>query len=252
VYVTLNWYTFYKYKLLLKQRILHTRQYVIIRNWLFIFCAFLSLEAVFLIFGVYNVIVLQTKELFIQRYYLYLTIMSLSFLLLNFSLLLIPQILYGLPIERLSNVNTIELAAELEDMSLQEPEPHADLDKVTPSFYSKDYIAQIEQWIKKAEEDALFIDPSFKMEDISKISAIPLHHLAYFFGNFNDQKFIEWRSNLRISHSIKLMNDGAMDDHSFEVIAQLCAFSSRQTFIRAFKSKMGKTPSDFYREIKLS
>jgi AraC-like DNA-binding protein len=219
---------------------------------LIIFCAFLSLEAVFLIFGVYNVIVLQTKELFIQRYYLYLTIMSLSFLLLNFSLLLIPQILYGLPIERLSNVNTIELAAELEDMSLQEPEPHADLDKVTPTFYTKDYLAQIEQLIKKVEDDALFTDPGFKMEDISKISSIPLHHLAYFFGNFSDNKFSEWRNNIRISHSIKLMNDGAMDDHSFEGIAFLCGFASRQTYIRAFKNKMGKTPSDFFREIKLN
>jgi hypothetical protein len=118
VYVTLNWYTFYKYKLQLKHRVIHTRQYIIIRNWLIIFCAFLSLEAVFLIFGVYNVIVLQTKELFILRYYLYLTIMSLGFLLLNFSLLLIPQILYGLPIERLRNVNRIESASEVDDKPL--------------------------------------------------------------------------------------------------------------------------------------
>ena len=251
VYVTLNWYTFYKYKLLLKQRVIHTRQYIIIRNWLIIFCAFLSLEAVFLIFGVYNVIVLHTKELFIQRYYLYLTIMSLGFLLLNFSLLLIPQILYGLPIERLSNVNTIESASEVDDMPLQEIEPFEEVDKVTPSFYTKEYLAQIEQLIKTVEDDALFIDPGFKMEDISKISSIPLHHLAYFFGNFSDCKFSEWRNNIRISHSIKLMNDGAMDDHSFEGIAFLCGFASRQTYIRAFKNKMGKTPSDFFREIKL-
>jgi AraC-like DNA-binding protein len=251
VYVILNWYTFHKYKLQLKQRILHTRQYIVIRNWLLIFCSFLSLEAVFLILGVYNVIILETKALFLERYYLYLTIMSLGFLMLNFTLLLIPQILYGLPIERLSDVNMIESASE-DDLPIRTPELLTEVDKVTPSFYSKVYLDQIEQWIKKTEQDALFINPDFKMEDISKISGIPIHHLAYFFANFTDFKFSEWRNNLRISYSTKLMNEGAMDDHSFEGIAQLCGFSSRQTFIRAFKNKIGKTPSDYYRELKLN
>jgi AraC-like DNA-binding protein len=240
VYASLNWYTFYRYKQQLKQRILYTRQYNIIRNWLIIFCGFLSLEAVLLILGVYNVVTLQTKALFLERTYLYLLFMSFGFVMLNLLLLLIPQILYGLPFER-----TVKSAQSLYDDGEIPPELTNDDDKSMPSFYTAAYIAEIELSIKKAQDERLFLDHEFKMEHISNMSGIPLHHLAFFFSNIHKSSFSEWRNNLRVRHSLQLITEGYLKKHSFEGIASQCGFSSRHTFIRAFKMNMGQTPSEY-------
>jgi AraC-like DNA-binding protein len=240
VYSTLNWYTVYKYKPQLRWSILHTRQYIIIRNWLIIFCAFLSLEAVFIIFGVFNVIVIQTKLLFLQSFNIYLSIMSFGFLMLNLSLLLIPQILYGLPFER-----TVWAVQPLYDDGEISPELTDDDEKSMPSFYSADYLAEIESSIKRAKDERLFLDHEFRMEHISNMSGKPLHHLAFFFSNINNSTFSEWRNNLRVQHSIQLINEGALKKHSLEGIASQCGFSSRHTFIRAFKINMGQTPTEY-------
>ena len=239
VYALLNWYTFHSYKQQLRQRILHTKQYNIIRNWLIIFCGFLSLQAIFLILGVYNVVTLQSKALFLERNYLYLLFMSFGFLMLNLVLLLIPQILYGLPFER-----TVKPIQSLHDDGEISQELIND-DKIMPSFYSADYLAEIELSIKKAQDERLFLDHEFKMEHISNKSGIPLHHLAFFFSNIHDSGFSEWRNNVRVRYSLQLITEGALKKHSFEGIASQCGFSSRHTFIRAFKSNMGQTPTEY-------
>ncbi len=240
VYVLLNWYTFYRYKQQLKQRILYTKQYNIIRNWLIVFCGFFSFQAFFLIIGVYNVVTLQSKALFLETNYLYLLFMSFGFLMLNLVLLLIPQILYGLPFER-----TVTAVQPLLDDGEIAPELTNDDNKSIPSFYTPAYIAEIELSIKKAEDERLFLDHEFKMERISNMSGIPLHHLAFFFSNIHKSSFSEWRNNLRIRHSLQLITEGSLKKHSFEGIASQCGFSSRHTFIRAFKMNMGQTPTEY-------
>lgn len=240
VYASLNWYIFYRYKQQLKQRVLYTKQYNIIRNWLIVFCGFFSFQAFFLIIGVYNVVTLQSKALFLEANYLYLLFMSFGFLMLNLVLLLFPQILYGLPFER-----TVTAVQPLLDDGEIAPELTNDVDKSIPSFYTPAYIAEIELSIKKAEDERLFLDHEFKMEHISNMSGIPLHHLAFFFSNIHKASFSEWRNNLRIRHSIQLITDGSLKKHSFEGIASQCGFSSRHTFIRAFKMNLGQTPTEY-------
>ena len=240
VYATLNWYIFYRYKQQLKQRVLYTKQYNIIRNWLIVFCGLFSFQAFFLIIGVYNVVTLQSKALFLEANYLYLLFMSFGFLMLNLVLLLFPQILYGLPFER-----TVTALQPLLDDGEITPELTNDDDKSMPSFYTPAYIAEIELSIKKAEDERLFLDHEFKMERISNMSGIPLHHLAFFFSNIHKSSFSEWRNNLRIRHSLQLISEGSLKKHSFEGIASQCGFSSRHTFIRAFKMNMGQTPTEY-------
>jgi AraC-like DNA-binding protein len=246
--VILIWFTFYKYNQKLKQRILHANQYYLIRNWLLIFCSFLSFAAVLISLGVYNVVTLQNKDLFLQNYYNSLLLLSFSFLLLNLALLMCPQILYGLPIERLAG-NGISTPQELNNELLthlkNESQDHED--KRIPSFYSTDYLTQIGLCIGEAKDNFLFLDSDFNMEQISEQSGIPLHHLAYYFSNIHPSKFVEWRNSLRVQHSIKLIEDGSLGDHSFEGVAIQCGFSSRHTFLRAFKSITGKTPSEYFK-----
>ena len=240
VYATLNWYIFYRYKQQLKQRVLYTKQYNIIRNWLIVFCGLFSFQAFFLIIGVYNVVTLQSKALFLEANYLYLLFMSFGFLMLNLVLLLFPQILYGLPFER-----TVTALQPLYDDGKITTEWTNDVDKSMPSFYTPAYIAEIELSIKKAQDERQFLDHEFKMEHISNMSGIPLHHLAFFFSNIHKSSFSEWRNNLRVRHSLQLINEGSLKKHSFEGIASQCGFSSRHTFIRAFKLNMGQTPTEY-------
>jgi AraC-like DNA-binding protein len=166
--------------------------------------------------------------------------MSFGFVMLNLLLLLIPQILYGLPFER-----TVKSAQSLYDDGEILPELTNDDDKSMPSFYTAAYIAEIELSIKKAQDERLFLDHEFKMEHISNMSGIPLHHLAFFFSNIHKSSFSEWRNNLRVRHSLQLITEGSLKKHSFEGIASQCGFSSRHTFIRAFKMNLGQTPTEY-------
>jgi AraC-like DNA-binding protein len=107
-----------------------------------------------------------------------------------------------------------------------------------PSFYTAAYIAEIELSINKVQDERLFLDHEFKLEHISNMSGIPLHHLAFFFSNIHKSSFSEWRNNLRVRHSLQLITEGSLKKHSFEGIASQCGFSSRHTFIRAFKMNL--------------
>lgn len=199
----------------------------------------LLLSAGFFIFIVENVLRL-TSHNSLPEMKLLLTIIGWIYFLLNSSLFVFPEILYGLPRFRGQQPNP-------------GPKPETTPDQVSNlltekivsrSQFSDDYLSKMEQQILDYVKHKAFLDLEFNLTMMSAHTNIPSHHLSYYFNNVLMESFSEWRNRLRIEHSLQLIKDGYAKDHSLNAVSLDSGFSSQVTFIRAFKNHTGQTPSE--------
>ena len=90
----------------------------------------------------------------------------------------------------------------------------------------------------------LFKDVENGLIDLSKhlnISKIELSRLI----NRKYSSYNVWINEIKINHSISLIENSFLDNYSIEALAKECGFKSKTTFYRAFKSKTGKTPLSY-------
>jgi AraC-like DNA-binding protein len=83
------------------------------------------------------------------------------------------------------------------------------------------------------------------MKSLSEDIDIPKHHLAYFFNQINNEKYIDWRNNLRVDFAINLMKNELEIKKTLEAIGKESGFRSYSTFRQAFKRRTGTVPKDF-------
>lgn len=148
-----------------------------------------------------------------------------------------PSILYGLPVlpkENLTEITTIE-----ENFS------HVEIIKQAHDFESE-YLVSIGL---KADtfmnEFKPYLQPDFNMNQLSALTHIPVHHLAFYFREIKKEHFIEYRNKLRIEHAKALIKNGKTNGVTLEAIGILSGFTSRNTFFKAFKKVEGISPGSF-------
>ena len=90
-----------------------------------------------------------------------------------------------------------------------------------------------------------YLDHDFSMARLSVITGIPVHHLAYYFREIRKQGFSEYRNKWRIEHAKSLIANGEASGITLEAIGEMSGFSSRNTFLAAFKKKEGVPPKAF-------
>jgi AraC-like DNA-binding protein len=160
----------------------------------------------------------------------------IGLLLLILGLILYPQILYGIPMEKTlvkinDEVNESEVMDETESIS-----------------FHNDYIENISVLIEKWKEEFKFKDPNSTMKSLSEDIDIPKHHLAYFFNQIKKEKYIDWRNSLRVEYAIEILGREQKYDKTIEVLGAESGFRSYSAFIRSFKQFKGKLPKDFIKE----
>lgn len=90
-----------------------------------------------------------------------------------------------------------------------------------------------------------FLQPEFSMSHLAVLIEVPIHHLAYFFREEKKQSFTEYRNTWRVQHAKELIRQGKARELTLEAIGLLCGFSSRNTFLAAFKRAEGISPSEY-------
>jgi AraC-like DNA-binding protein len=129
-------------------------------------------------------------------------------------------------------VNESEVVDETERISLHE-----------------DYIENIRVLLQKWEEEFKFKDPNSTVISLSVDIDIPRHHLAYFFNQINNEKYIDWRNRLRVEYAMEILGREQKYDKTIEVLGAESGFRSYSAFIRSFKQFTCILPKDFIREI---
>lgn len=163
-----------------------------------------------------------------------------ALILLNLVLFFFPNILYGLPrMESTVQNKSTTLAINSIDS----------VDQFRPVKDFEISIEKLELIDSKLKEYALTnpcINPDFNLTIMSTDTNIPKHHISYFFKMYLKSDFIEWKNKARVEFVISIINSGEAENLTLDAISKKAGFVSRSTFINAFKSHTGKTPSEYY------
>jgi AraC-like DNA-binding protein len=235
IYLIAIWYVLLKSKFKMPSSMVLLKQQKIVYNWLHFFAITVSILGV--LFGLILFPNAKDKLTYhLEANILFMLVFS-GFLILILGLILYPQILYGIPIEK-SLVKINEEVSESEVMD----------EKESISLHD-DYIENIRVLIEKWKEEFKFKDPNATMKSLSEDIDIPKHHLAYFFNQISNEKYIDWRNRLRVEYAMEILGREQKYDKTIEVLGEESGFRSYSAFIRSFKQFTGKLPKDFIREI---
>jgi len=173
-----------------------------------------------------------------SEYILYAT--GLGLLLLNFSLLFFPNILYGLP--------------QLDFAMLKQNKPIVQIDNSIKKEAKSFEISDDKLNLLKSKLDAYlltlpYINIHFTLSVMSADTDIPAHHLSYYLNEHLQINFNTWKNDLRINHVIDLIKRGSYETLTLDALSKQSGFGSRSSFINAFKLKTGLTPSEYLQNL---
>ena len=153
-----------------------------------------------------------------------------------------PGILYGLP-----RVPQAILISEPEGTDIDSSPEKAI--KHSLSFES-DYLHSIGSKADLCMKELHpYLQPNFNLFKLSVLIDIPVHHLAYYFREEKKQSFNDFRNDWRINNAKKLIREGKASELTMEAIGLLSGFSSRNTFLAAFKKAEGIAPAVYAAQI---
>lgn len=218
-----------------KKGMLQIPQYQLIHKWLRTLSSIYSIIAIDYFIVVACIWIYDDKSEFLARANIFLMFASLLFMALNFSVLIFPQILYGLPQEKIIR-NDSERIHEPEILENEKQVSH---------LFSDEYLAMIEQALGEQIRLEKYTDPDYKLIQISTKSLIPVHHISYYFNNVKNISFSDWRNKLRIDHAKAMIDNNDTTGLTLNAIAAKSGYTTPSTFIRAFKQSTGKTPSEY-------
>jgi AraC-like DNA-binding protein len=153
-----------------------------------------------------------------------------SYCVIPLTVLVLPQILYGLPIA----------------LSKKQKEEPKDFWADTFTILEEDPFMEVSKSvIEHLKNNKPYLDPEFNIEHLSEQLNIPKHHLYYCFANIIKIKFSKIRNILRVEHAKNLLTEGKSHNLKLEAIGFESGFVSRSHFFATFKEETGLTPSEF-------
>lgn len=245
------WYLLWYYKKAGNNIIVKTKQYKLIRNWLFIFTSLFTIITINFTVTMANIWIYDDKFVFLDRANVALLFASIIYIGMNMLVMFFPNIMYGLPnVQQYQQTNatdssdsdsSIDIVSDVTDFS---SEKKKELD-----LFSPEYITKIEVMLQECMNLKLYLQVDFSLSQISGQLKIPAHHLTYYFNSIKKQSFSDWRNQLRVVYAIGILNQKNVNQLTLEAIGLEVGFKSNSTFIRSFKNVTGKTPSNYISDI---
>ncbi len=152
-----------------------------------------------------------------------------------------PEILYGLPqpaSAQLAAINTGKAEALLNNI-----EQVDNIEQVAIPSFIYEYKNHIHEYLITSQR---YLEPEFNLQDLSRDTGIPKHHLQLLIHKAEGKKFGEFINKYRIEHLKKQIENGGMKSKTLEGLAAESGFSSKATFIRSVKKLTGKTPKEYF------
>lgn len=176
-----------------------------------------------------------------------MTVLLLGLLGLTITLMINPAVLYGIP--------------RIPSHKRTQPDPSGD--PVKPSILPEsvlldgkigdpateapqDRFAELAAAIPLVmEEQQLYLDPDFSLEDLARALDVPKHHIYYCFNSVLKTRFTRLRSECRVKHVQRLIREGATKEKTLDAIGLESGFSSSTTFRAVFREVTGMSPSEY-------
>lgn len=211
----------------------------LVKKWLYFFTIIITLLVVFLVIIGYFIFTMVDKNSFQKQGNILFSLIFIGLLVLIIGLILFPQILYGIPMEKL-------VLVELGNVKNEHNK-----DRILESHsYSEDYMKKIRHLLENWSKLNKFLDIDSSVYGLSKDINLPVHHITYFFNHINNEKYIDWRNRMRIEYAIGIINNQEETDKTLETLGKVCGFKSYSAFMQNFKQNTGKLPNEYIKEIK--
>jgi AraC-like DNA-binding protein len=203
-----------------KSQILLTYRWLIIliTNLLFIFTSFI-------LFAI-NAIGSDLGATLEEGQVLYV-ISGIAYSSMSFSLILFPEILYGIPRR---NETTIQKNKKVKNKIALEEDP---------------FFNMYNEIIKVLNEEKPFLNPDFSISDLALRLKAPQNHISYCITYLMETKFSKLKSELRINYALELLKQGSNSVLTIEAIGKQSGFKTRSNFYAAFKEETGFTPTEY-------
>lgn len=239
LYLLAIWYLILTTKFKKSSKNEYPKQVKIVSNWLFIFAVIVSFLGFLFSRIILNFLDAEDRITLQNEGNILFSLVFVGFLIFILCLVLYPQILYGLPLDRTS------LIINANESSVPEKE------KIETISFDEDYIEKIRLLLLNWIEQKKYLDAESTTSSLSKDIDLPNHHVTYFFNNVNDEKYIEWRNRKRIEYAMSLINSKNGYNKTIENLGKESGFKSYSAFIHSFKQFTGKLPKDYIRDLKI-
>ena len=237
--------------------------------WLFSFITIIFFAVI--CFGVLSYLFLSepNPDLGILKTSTPMNIVGFCLLMIPISLLIFPEILYGIPHAQENNflynikpenetergikhkgslLNGIKIEdnkLKISGMTSKKEEKTLNNEVVENLEIESKFVELSQSILLYIKESQIFLNPNFSMEDLSRSMNIPKHHLYYCFNSILNIKLTKIRAELRVGYAKKLIEDGHLDSLTLDAIGNKAGFSSRSSFQSTFKDEVGCTPGEY-------
>ncbi|MDP5047404.1 MAG: helix-turn-helix domain-containing protein [Saprospiraceae bacterium] len=239
-YVLLIWFLIISKKFKFYKGRANPNQLTVIKKWSIFFILLFSFLVINYV-GIGIIFLKYTdKEVLTGNGIFLFYFVLLGLIILEIGLLLYPQILYGIPLYQ--QVHPVSQLSDADEIRI------TNSIKNNNSILSDEQLKLIElsliQWLNSRK----YLESDVTMITLATDVNIPIHHLAYYFNQLSEYKFIEWRNNLRIEYVEELIKNKQCQNKTVDTLGKECGFKSNSTFILNFKLRTGMLPSDFMKK----
>lgn len=208
------------------------KQFWITYRWLLILLSTLVIITISLTLTSIKPTSLIVKENFLSDGDVFYQITGIAYFVLTISLLLFPEVLYGMP-KKIEHPTTKKKKTISKSRSVEDP-----------------FIEVSETIINYLNINKPYLNPDFDISDIAFDLKIPQNHISYCISNIMNTRFSKLKSELRIQHAIELLKEGQNSSITIDGIGVQSGFKTRSYYYEVFKKETGFTPSEYLENIK--
>ena len=175
----------------------------------------------------------------------YFIIAEIAFIIISFSLLFFPKILYGYSNEMVnikpkkSNRNPIEESS----FFIIQNEFKTDLNENDPLYELANIIRL--HYVKERP----YLKHKYSISDLAMELKTQENHLVYCFKSVFKVSFTKLKNHLRIEYAKELLKGEIHDSFTIDAIAHKSGFSTRSNFYNTFNKIVGCSPTDYLKSI---
>ena len=221
-------------------------QWLFIQKWMFLITATLIIASVpSLLLSIYYSAdsTLTASNI---RNSIFFNLITITQLLLLVVLMIFPQILYGLPLLKTNSKKDISgkpknASGSVKESSIEPPLNYAQNTKLE----ADPFFALGERVLEVMKTKQPYLNPDFTLDDLADLLEVPKHHLYYCFQNVLHTKFTRLRTEFRVEHAKKLLEEADFRRYTLDSIGREAGFASVSSFYQTFKNEVGLTPGAY-------
>lgn len=161
-----------------------------------------------------------------------------------------PAILLGMPgISAVISDEKKKENANQQDVRLQNEEEANQLIRKSQFMQNNSgYFDELSQKIiRHMEIDKPFLNPKFKINNLTINLNVPQHHIQFCINNLLNTTFSDFKNKYRILYAQKLIAEGYLGNKTMESLSSETGYASLSNFYAEFKKITGNTPLQIHK-----